>query len=248
MHWTENFFGKYYLSTHLPVLKNEKTLAEVNFIESILGLEKGSKILDLPCGHGRHSILLAERGYKVTGIDFQKDFISLAKENSKDNLNVDFIVSDMRKINYENEFDGIVNFFTSFGYFTDEENIEVMKLFSKALKKGGKIIIDTVNREWAVRNIGEIKQSWMLYPDNDNITFIANNYFDLLTGRMISKQAIINHDERYFQEQDIRLYTYTEMNQILNLAGLKMVSCYGDIYKSEYAEDSPSMITIAEKI
>lgn len=248
MHWTETFFGKYYLPTHMPVLKDEKTLAEVNFMESCLGLEKGSNILDIPCGHGRHSITLAERGYNVTGIDFQKDFIQLAKENSKHLSNIEFIVSDMRTIDYENKFDGIINFFTSFGYFSEEENVEVMKKFSKALKKGGKILIETVNREWAVKNIGEIKQSWMLYPDNENITFIANNVFDILTGRMISRQAIINKDERYLQDQDIRLYAYTEMKDILDRSGLKILECFGDISKDSYDEDSSSMIIIAEKI
>lgn len=248
MSWTETFFGKYYLPTHLPVLSEKKTQEEVNFIESSLNLPKGSKILDLPCGHGRHSIELAKRGYDVTGVDFQPDFIALAKENAENLTNINFIVQDMKTIEFDNEFDAIINFFTSFGYFSEEENFEVLKSFAKALKKDGKLIIDTVNREWTMKHTGEMTQSWLIYPNNNNVTFLANNSFDLYSSRMISKQAIIDNEERYLQEQDIRLYAYTEMDAMLKEVGMEIVSAYGNIYKDDYEKDSTNMILVAKKL
>lgn len=242
--WTETFFGKYYLRTHNPILTEKKTNEEIDFIIDVLDLPKESKILDLPCGHGRHSILLSEKGYKVTGIDIQEDFIRLAKEQKS---NVDFLVQDMRKIDYDNQFDAVINMFTSLGYFDEGENALVVKKMSKALKQGGKLLIDTVNREWIMHHTGEIDQAWMLYPD-DNLTFLANNSFDVFTGRMHSKQVIVENNERHIQEQDIRLYTFTELRLILEIHGLEVLNVWGSFKGEEYTVDSKNMIILAQKI
>jgi 2-polyprenyl-3-methyl-5-hydroxy-6-metoxy-1,4-benzoquinol methylase len=246
MSWTENFFGKYYLKTHLPVLTEEKTIEETDFIEEALKLTKGASILDVPCGHGRHSIQLARRGYNVTGVDIQPDFIALARENSQDIENLNFMVEDMRKISYENEFDAVINLFTSFGYFSEAENFYFLKAMVKSLKKGGKLLIDTVNREWAMNNTGTISQAWLVYPP-DNIAFLANNSFNVYTSRMISDQAIIDNGERYVQQQDIRLYTYTEMNTLLKLNGMEITAVYGNVYQADYSASTTNMIIVAEK-
>lgn len=242
--WTETFFGKYYLRTHNPILTEKKTNEETDFIIEVLDLPKDSKILDLPCGHGRHSILLSEKGYKVTGIDIQEDFITLAKEQKS---NVDFLVQDMRKIEYDSEFDAVINMFTSLGYFDEGENALVVKKMSKVLKPGGKLLIDTVNREWIMHHTGEIDQAWMLYPD-DNLTFLANNSFDVFTGRMHSKQVIVENNERHIQEQDIRLYTFTELRLILEIHGLEVLNVWGSFKGEEYTVDSKNMIILAQKI
>ncbi len=248
MSWTEQFFGKYYLPTHLPVLTEEKTKAEVDFIEEALELKKGSTILDIPCGHGRHSLLLAERGYKVTGLDNQEDFLNIAWENVRNIPNINFIKMDMREIAFKNEFDAIISFFTSFGYFSEQENFDFLKSMAKALKKKGKIIIDTVNREWTLghTNASATDQAWIIYPP-ENVTFLANNMFNIFTGRLISEQVIIDKGERYEQIQDIRLYLYTEMKTLLKLVGLEIIATYGNIDMTEYSINTPNMIIIAEK-
>lgn len=241
--WTEKFFGEYYLRTHNPILTEQKTLEEVNFIEQTLNLEKGSKILDLPCGHGRHSNILSARGYDITGIDFQEDFIALAKS---ENTQANFIVQDMRTIEYEEEFDAVINMFTSIGYFDDGENALCIKKMAKALKKSGKMLIDTVNREWIMHHTGEIDQAWMLYPD-DNLTFLANNTFDVFTSRMHSNQLIVEKGERHNQEQDIRLYTFTELKLILEIHGMEVLDVFGSFQSEDYKVDSKNMIILAQK-
>jgi SAM-dependent methyltransferase len=242
--WTETFFGKYYLRTHNPILTEKKTNEEVDFIEKILDLPKESKILDLPCGHGRHSVLLSQRGYDITGIDIQENFIKLAQE---ENSSAKFLLQDMRKIDYKNEFDAIINMFTSLGYFDENQNALVVKKMSQALKKGGKLLIDTVNREWIMNHTGEIDQAWMLYPD-DNLTFLANNTFDVYTSRMHSQQLIVENGERHTQEQDIRLYTFTELKLILEIHGMQVLDVFGNFKGEDYTVDSTNMIILSEKI
>lgn len=247
MEWTETFFGKYYLKTHYPVLTEEKNKNQADFIDSVLGLTKNAKILDIPCGHGRHSILLAEKGYNITGVDFSEEFINIAKEKSSHLNNIEFILKDMRKIDYENEFDGIISMFTSFGYFSEKENLELLQKLIRSLKKGGRILIDTINREWAVKNIGKLSRSWLVYPE-DNITFLASNTFNVFTGKMKSEQIIIENGEKFEQEQDIRLYTYTELKTLLGLCGARIIDSYGNFDYEDYSATSDNMIIIAEKI
>lgn len=241
--WTDTFFGKYYLRTHNPILTESKTLEEVNFIEKVLGLPEGSKILDIPCGHGRHSNLLAQKGYDITAIDIQEEFIELAK---KENSSVKFCIQDMRKIDYDEEFDAVINIFTSLGYFNESENVLVIKKMAKALKRGGKLLIDTVNREWIMNHTGEIDQAWMLYPE-DNLTFLANNTFDVFTSRMHSQQLIVENGVRHNQEQDIRLYTFTELKLILEIHGMQVLDVFGNFKGEDYTVDSTNMIILAEK-
>lgn len=247
MEWTDNFFGDYYLKTHLPVLTDEKTNDEISFIEEVLNLKKGNEILDIPSGHGRHAIALAKKDYRVTGIDNQTKFIEIAQENSKNLDNISFIKEDMRNIDYEENFDAVINMFTSFGYFNDKANFAFLKQMCRALKKGGKLLIDTVNREWTINNTEEFKQAWILYPP-DNLVFIANNSFDIQTSQMVSEQAIIDKGNRYLQEQRIRLYTYTEIDFMLRNSGMEIIACYGDIYKTPYSATTSNMIVVAEKV
>lgn len=246
MNWMENFFGNKYLDTHLPLLTDNVNNADVNFMLDVLDIPEGAEILDVPCGFGRHSNLLSEKGYKVTGIDFKPEFIELAQKNSQEkNLNTNFIVGDMRKLDFDNKFDAVINFFTSFGYFDDNDNFETLKGMSKSLKIGGKIIIDMVNREWAINMTRENGLIWLLYPDNK--VFLANNKFDILKGRWISDQVIVEKGESFEQQQDVRLYSYTEYSFLLNIVGLKIIAAYGDIDKSQYNVKSRNMIIVAEK-
>ncbi|MFN8672319.1 MAG: class I SAM-dependent methyltransferase [Candidatus Sericytochromatia bacterium] len=247
MEWTDNFFGKYYLKTHFPVLTEDKNKQQVDFITNVLALPEKANILDAPCGHGRHSILLAKQGFEVTGIDFKEEFIDIAKENSKELNNTNFILQDIRKINFEEKFDAIINMFTSFGYFSDKENLELLQSYIKALKKGGKLLIDVINREWAVKNIGKISRSWLVYPE-DNITFLASNSFDIFTGRMRSEQIIMENFVKFEQFQDIRLYSYTELKTLLGLCGAIITESYGNFEYESYNMNSDNMIIIAEKL
>ncbi len=249
MEWMDNFFGDQYLNTHLPMLTEEVNHQEVNFIENILNLPINSTILDLPCGYGRHSNLLAQRGYKVTGVDYKQEFITLAKKSGVEldvSKNVNYILEDMRKINFEQEFDAVLNLFTSFGYFDEADNFKSLQNMSKALKKGGKLVIDCLNREWAIKETLRNKQVWLLYPNNQ--VFMAMNNFDIMTSRWISDQIIVNKGKANKVMQSVRLYSYTEFKFLFDQVGLKIVEVYGDNEKNEYTVDSSSMIIVAKKL
>src|SRR3954453_4518506 len=110
--WYQAFFGEDYLRIYGPFLSPERTEQEVEGIVKLFALPSGSTILDLCCGHGRHAIPLAQRGYHVTGQDLSAVFFQRARADAvARHLQVRWVHSDMRTIPFENEFDAIINIF-----------------------------------------------------------------------------------------------------------------------------------------
>ena len=105
-----------------------ETKKEIDQIISLTGILSNSKILDLCCGLGRHSLELAERGFKVTGVDRTEKYLEKAKrEASEKDISIEFIKDDMRNFKRSNYFNAIIIMYTSFGYFEDQnENMKVL--------------------------------------------------------------------------------------------------------------------------
>ena len=101
----------------------------INLIINNISLPKSSEVLDMACGTGRHSILLAKKGFKVSAVDLSKNMLSVASGKAeKENLKINFIQSDLRNFTHSGRFNLIVNLFTSFGYFeSDKENFQILR-------------------------------------------------------------------------------------------------------------------------
>jgi len=243
MAWYDEFFDEDYLLTYQT--PEEVTKEQVDFIEAVLNLPIGAKILDLACGFGRQIVPMAKKGYEMTGLDYTPMFIELAqKKAEEENLKIDFIVGDMRKIPFENYFDGIYNYFTSFGFFSDKENFETLKQVSKALKPQGKFLLETLNRESLIKNFH--KTAW--YKVGENVFILSENELNLLSGRLKVNRIILDEKgkrEKYF---DIRIYSLPELSSLLDKVGLKIIETYGKRDKTLYSLDSPRMAVISQKI
>lgn len=239
-------FGKDYLDEYSNVLKPEVTQQEVDFIDKILCFKKKSKILDLCCGHGRHSIELARRGYEVTGQDLNKFFIKIAKEETKkENLNIKFIQSDMRKIPFKNYFDVIVNLFTAFGYLeNDKEDEKAIRQIAQALKPKGLFILDTVNKDWLIKIYQE--RDWQEMPNKTIVLY--KRAFNPVTGKNSEERTYISpNGKRKKNNISIRLYTLTELDKILENNGIEIKKVFGDFEGNEFARNSRRMIIVARK-
>jgi SAM-dependent methyltransferase len=142
--WFEAWFDSPYY--HL-LYKNRNEEEAQFFIDNLvkkLNLNKGAKVLDLACGKGRHAIHLNSLGYDVTGIDLSEESINIARKAENETLA--FFVHDMRELYWSNHFDGILNLFTSFGYFDDEnDNLKTLQSVYDSLKPGGVFVIDFFN-------------------------------------------------------------------------------------------------------
>lgn len=152
-----------------------KILAEkqVKFLDSILGLKKGARVLDVPCGTGRHSRIFARLGYQVTGLDISRACVLISKKKSN-HVNAKYLQGNMANLTkFKSQYDLVINLFTSFGYFhTDKENEDVLKEMVRCLKPNGKLVINTISRDWILK----IYQPARWVEDNGKLIIEASKY------------------------------------------------------------------------
>ena len=243
MEWWKRFFDEAYAKTELESF-GQRASEEVDFIEEVLSLHKNAKILDLCCGLGRHSIELAKRGYRITGVDVTSQYLEIARNKSeKRGVKIDFIESDMRNISFYEKFDVVINMFTSFGYFEeDKDNLKVLQNISNALKPEGKFLIDVVNRDWIIRNYRE--RDWR---ETDKGLVFEFRKFDLARSINYGKQIIIREGKKIEIDVPLRMYSFHELRSMLESVGLKVIASYGGFNKKELTFDSMRIIIISQK-
>lgn len=221
--WTQAFFGGAWLGEQIQGHEAEKNAREADFIEGVLALQPGAKVLDVPCGEGRLSIELAARGHQLTGLDFNPPVVAKARERAAERkVSADFRVGDMRKLAFGPEFDAAFNWFGSFGYFDDATNLEVAKGFARALKPGGKLLIEghvleTILPKYAPRGWSETKGGAKLLEDRR---------FDPATGRIDSTWTWIKDGKEERYDLSIRIYSFRELSDLLRAAGFSEVTGY----------------------
>jgi SAM-dependent methyltransferase len=217
---------------------------EVQFITSVLNLKNGESILDLYCGYGRHAIQLAKQGFDVTGIDATQDFLDIAAQKAREAMvNVTFQQQDMRELNYNQRFAAVINMFAAFGYFTDDENANIIKLISTALKPHGLFLIDLLNRDWMVRN--NLNRYWR-HPSGE---YVLSYKVQLENGIATMKRQLINQVTGTKIQYDfvLRAYSLPEMANIFSNSGLSILETYGGFDGRPYSEETPRMIILAKK-
>lgn len=203
------------------------TVGECDFLEKELNYNKTSKILDVGCGTGRHSIELTKRGYSVTGIDLSKSQIQRAKEKAADeNLEINFLVGDARALPFQKEFD--VAIMLCEGGFplmeTDEMNFEILKSVSQTIRPKGKFIFTTLNGLFPLFNS---TQEFTSNKEKEGSQF-HNNNFDLMTFR---DHSVIEFEDDFGNKKQIecnqRFYIPSEINWFLKSLEYKKIDIYG---------------------
>jgi SAM-dependent methyltransferase len=220
------------------------TLQEVHFIKSVLNLSPEANILDLYCGYGRHAIELAKLGFHVTGIDATAEFLDIANQKAREeNVNISFELCDMRNIYYRCQFDAIINMFAAFGYFTDEENFDVLRLINAALRPNGLFLIDLLNRDWMENN--NLNRYWR-HPSGE---YVLSYKIELQNGITTMKRQLINQvtGAKMQYEFVLRAYSLAEMSAILKQNDFTIKATYGGFDQQPYGAETPRMIILAQK-
>lgn len=149
--WTKDFFRS---PVFTPGSREAEDAAagETDFLWKVLRLKKGSCVLDIPCGTGRHALRLARKGASVLGVDITEEYLKEARRKGARVPNARFVRGDMRRIPLQGEFDAAVNLWTSFGYFDDPaDDMKVLRGIARALKPGGLFLIDMIDFDEARR-------------------------------------------------------------------------------------------------
>jgi SAM-dependent methyltransferase len=240
MTWFEEWFDSPYY--HI-LYKNRDEKEACYFIDHLiekLHLQTNTKVLDLACGRGRHSVYLNQQGFEVTGVDLSDASITHARQFENNRLS--FFVHDMRQSLYLNYFDTIFNLFTSFGYFDNEaENHQVLKAAYDGLKPGGLFIIDYLNSKKVIDHM--LRRETKIV---DGITFEMRRA--LLQG-FITKQ--INFSDKgtdYVFHEKVRALKHDQLVAMLQKAGFTVTHQFGDYYLNPFIEaQSDRVILVARK-
>jgi len=241
--WFEDWFET---AEYLNVYEHRNKEDARNLFDLIIKnvkLPENAYILDLACGAGRHSILFAQNGFKVTSVDISSNLLNVAEKTARElGLIINFIKSDLRDLRIAQKFHLIVNLFTSFGYFnTDKENEKVIDTASKLLYDKGYFVIDFFNVFHLKKNLIPIS-----FDKIGNGIIKQERSFD---ERRINKKITItkNDSEKYYHES-VRTYSKAQLVEIIENNGLQIQNLFGDVCGNDFEENnSPRIIIIAKK-
>jgi SAM-dependent methyltransferase len=241
MAWFKEWFDSPYY--HLLYEKRDDKEA-VDFLTQLfnnLTIEPSAKLLDLACGNGRHSRTMAQLGYNTVGVDLSPNNIQIAKQIKSDLTH--FFVHDMRQVFKKNEFDAVLNLFTSFGYFVDKnDNIQTLNSVYENLKPGAIFVQDFLNAESVIKNLVEKE------------TINRGDVVFEITRTIIDQQIIKNisfevGQETYEFSEEVTLFTLSDFEQMYQKVGFKIKHFYGDYQLNTYnPSSSDRLILISEKI
>jgi SAM-dependent methyltransferase len=241
-HWTEKLFleagdsFRRVLEGFVP-----QAAEEVKFIRQIFeahGVRAGKCVLDLACGIGRHSVELARLGYQVTGVDLAPTYIAHAKDIAKKqkvSQKTRFLTGDMREVDHVlagERFDAVINLFTSFGFFDEETNVDVLRRCRELTRKGGLFLIDVINRDWLAKNFQPRSYSAIGRGD---LVLLEERTLHQEIGRHTSRWIFLRElkNGSYKREGvidvDLRVYNLHELIELFRRAGWKYREAYGSL-------------------
>jgi SAM-dependent methyltransferase len=219
----EGVFDEDYLYFYETFLA-ERTPEEVERIVELFGLEPGAEILGCPCGHGRIANPLAERGFRVTGLDVTELFLERArKAATARGVEVEYVHGDMRGLPWQERFDGVLNWFTSFGYFPDDENKRVLRQFHDALKPGGRLVLETQNATRIMLDAQPIR----VVGERDGDVMIDRWELDPENARFQTERLVIRDGRARKAHFAVRWFTVPELRSWLEEAGFENVRTPG---------------------
>jgi len=257
--WWEDgggFFGQKYMEgddsligfTTTPRELEERTTREVEGVVRLTKLEPGSAVMDCPCGYGRHTIGLAKIGMRPTGVDINSEHLAAAEKRVTELTTIRLLRRDMRLLDFQGEFDAVINMFFSFGFFDlEEDNMRVLKNFYDALKPGGRFLMHTDV------NIGRIvKGDYKLHekrPLKSGRVLEINETYNQKTRRLDGTWTLHQPDgsSDELAPYSVRVFTYEEFAGWCREIGFSATEAYGEWDGSPLTDDSEEMMIVATR-
>lgn len=239
--WQKTFFRGVALDAWRFITTAEMTRTEADFVQRTLGVPVGARLLDIPCGNGRHAIELAKRGYQMTGLDQSEEFVAEARTATP--LAIRWVQDDMRTISWVAEFDGAYCFGNSFGYLPRDEAQEFIKAVAGCLKPGACFIIDTgMVAESILPSLARTR--WYRLG---GILMLSENQYHPAESRLDIDYTFIRDGQIETRPTSSYVVTAGELCRMHANAGLLALKLFGSLDSDPYQIGSPRLILVSTK-
>ena len=243
--WFVDLFDEDYLRT-LPFLTAQATQAEAEFVIDAMNLSPGAQLLDVGCGYGRHAMELAARGYHLVGLDLSTPLLVRGGEEAhRRNLTINFVRGDMRELDFDAQFDGAYCLFSTFGYFDDETNKKALSNIARALRPGGRVLIEILNRDYLISDLPT-----RVWWEGDGCVVLEEVELNYFSSRIQVNRSVVFDDGRQLeQEISIRAYSLHEVGKLMHAAGFRVLEVSGG-YQTRgrfFGNQSRHIIVLAER-
>ena len=218
--WWETFFEGATVDLWLRAVKPEQTEREADELLRALDVRAGAEILDVPCGGGRLSLAMANRGYQATGVDWSTEFLAHARAQDVAGA-VTWDRRNMRDLPWRDRFDGAFCVGNSFGYLDDEGNAAFLRAVAGALKPGARFILET---PMVIENLLDHihHRAWWKLDDEDVYLLAANDY-DHTRERLETEYTIISNGRVDVRRGSHQVFTYRALVELFHSAGFDVV-------------------------
>jgi SAM-dependent methyltransferase len=216
------------------------TLADVDFLEKTFDVKPGGRLLDVPCGNGRHSIELARRGNRVTGIDLSQEMLATARAE----LDADWRLGDMRRLELESRaFDGAFCFGNSFGYLDHEGAAAFLCALAAALKPGARLVIETgVAAESILPAL--VQKRWHRLGD---LMILSENRYDAAASRLDIDYTFVRGSSVVTRPASSYVFTVAELGRMLEANGFEVLALHGSVAGEPYQLGMPRLVIVARR-
>jgi SAM-dependent methyltransferase len=240
--WFETFFQGAMVEFWDRIIPQAVTMQEADFLERALELKPGSRVLDVPCGNGRHAVELARRGCRVTGVDLSAEFLGLARERAGE-LSVEYRLSEMRDLPWAGEFDAAYCWGNSFGYLDYEGAGAFLGALATALKPGGLVAIDSaVTAETILSALP--RQRWHRVRD---LVILSEPRYVGAESRLDVEYTSIQDGVIETKRASSYVFTAAEQVRMLKAAGFEVVTLHGGIAGEDFTLGSPRLVVTARR-
>jgi 2-polyprenyl-3-methyl-5-hydroxy-6-metoxy-1,4-benzoquinol methylase len=246
---TENINSSFFQGYHKEIWRNifpeKSTLAETDFIIAEGGLTEGNQVLDIMCGYGRHTLELAKRGIKVTGVDNLPDYTNEIKEKAAaDNLPVECICTDVLEMQIGGPYDAAICMGNSLQFFNEEETFSLLSNIAAHLKPGGKFFINT----WSLAEIAMKQFKEKSWSKIAGLLFLAESKWLFHPTRIETDSIIITETGEREEKKGIDyIFSIAELEAMLNKSGFVLKEIYSIPGKKQFTLGEPRAYIVAEK-
>lgn len=258
-HWTDELFVRHpelFLAVHehgWPY--GEEQARDLVRVFERFGVRPGARLLDAPCGIGRHATRLAKLGYRVVGVDLVPRYIERARELAEREGASDraaYVVGDLRRLSSalpdeRERFDVAMNLWTSLGYYDEATDVKILWEYASLVRPSGLLFVEIVNRDFLVRHYDP--QGCEAFGD---IVQIEERRLDLESSRMRNEWRFYRREGRDLAHLatipiDHRVYALHELRGLLEKGGWSVEATFGGLKMDPTTFDAPRLFLVGRK-